>query len=501
LSASKPGEFFGHPKGLFVLFFTEMWERFCFYSMRAYIVLYMTQALLFSPKTSNGIYGAYLGFGYAATFIGGMLADRLIGQRRAIYLGGTLMAVAQFALAGHALLVPAPAAGAEAQSVGLFVGLNMLFFLALGLFDAGQGFFKPNISTIVGSLYEPGDSRRDGAFTIFYMGINIGAALAGFSGQISQTVGWHWGFLLAGGGMILAQVIFFAGRHTLLDKGLPPRPHALRDASFAGIPGTLVFILGITVFVPVAGYLLSHPAWVQNVAAWFVIPVIAYLLWEASRGTTEERGRMIVIVVLCCFCTLFWAFFELAGSALNLFADEHVDRVVPIFGELTSSLLTASINPVFIILLGIPFARLWVWLDKRRMEPSSPLKFALGLAQLGAGFLILYFGAVQAGTTGKCNVLYLVLGFLLHTTGELCLSPVGLSTVTKLSPARFVGMFMGVWFLFTAMGYVVGGWVGGLTEDLGYAEVFKVITMIAIGAGVLLGLVSPLLKRMMHGVK
>jgi POT family proton-dependent oligopeptide transporter len=478
-----------------------MWERFCFYSMRAYIVLYMVQALLFTQKASNGIYGAYLGFGYAATFLGGMLADRLIGQRRAIYLGGTLMAVAQFALAAHALIIPAPLAGAAPQADGLFVGLNMLFFLSLGLFDAGQGFFKPNISTIVGSLYEPGDARRDGAFTIFYMGINIGAALAGLSGQISQTVGWHWGFLLAGGGMILAQVIFFAGRHHLQGQGLPPRPRALRESSAAGIPGTLLFILGITAFVPVVGYLLSRPAWVQNFAAWFVVPVVAYLLWEAFRGTTEERGRMIVIVVLCCFCTMFWAFFELAGSALNLFADERVDRVVPLFGELTSSLLTASINPVFIILLGIPFAKLWVWLDKRRVEPSSPLKFALGLAQLGLGFFIMYLGAVQAGETGKCHVLYLVLGFLLHTTGELCLSPVGLSTVTKLSPARFVGMFMGVWFLFTAMGYVVGGWVGGLTEDRGYAEVFRMITIVAIGAGVLLGLVSPVLKRMMHGVK
>jgi POT family proton-dependent oligopeptide transporter len=240
---------------------------------------------------------------------------------------------------------------------------------------------------------------------------------------------------------------------------------------------------------------------VQNVAAWFMIPVIAYLLWEAFRSTKEERGRMIVIIVLCCFCTMFWAFFELAGSAINLFANERVDRVVPIFGELTSSLLTASINPIFIILLGIPFAKLWVWLNKRRMEPSSPLKFALGLLQLGAGFFMIFLGAVQAGTTGKCNVLYLVLGFFLHTTGELCLSPVGLSTITKLSPERFVGMFMGVWFLFTAMGYVVGSWIGGLTEDRGYADVFKLITIIAVVAGVLLALLSPFLKRMMHGVK
>jgi len=497
----KPGELFGHPKGLFVLFFTEMWERFCFYSMRAYIVLYMTQALLFSQKASNGIYGAYLGIGYASTFFGGMLADRLLGQRRAIYLGGSLMAVAQFALGAHALLIPAVTPGGEPKMDGLFVGLNMLFFLALGLFDAGQGFFKPNISTIVGSLYEQGDPRRDGAFTIFYMGINVGAALAGISGQISQTVGWHWGFFLAGGGMILAQIIFYAGRGALQGKGLPPQRSAPTAAAGAGIPNALLFVIGIGLFVPVAGYFLARPAWVQNIAAWFMIPVLLYLLYVAFRGTAVERGRMIVIIVLCCFCTMFWAFFELAGSAINLFANERVDLTVPVFGELTSSLVTASINPVLIFVLAIPFAKLWVWLNKRQMEPPSPLKFALGLAQLGAGFYIMYLGAAQAGTTGKCSIVYLVLGFFLHTTGELCLSPVGLSTITKLSPARIVGMFMGVWFLFTAMGYVVGGWVGGLTEHRGYAEVFKLIAIIAVAAGVVLGLLSPFLKKMMHGVK
>ena len=482
------------------MFFTEMWERFCFYSMRAYIILYMTQALLFSPKVSSGIYGAYLGIGYASTFFGGMLADRFLGHRRAIFLGGTLMAIAQFALGAHALLIPAPIAGAEPMVDGLFVGLNMLFFLALGLFDAGQGFFKPNISTMVGSLYEKGDPRRDGGFTIFYMGINIGAFLAGFSGDISQRFGWHWGFFLAGGGMVLAQVIFYRGRGALLHHGLPPQPV---DPSKAGNRSSAVFLLviGIALFIPIVAYSLAHPARVQHIAAYFMIPVLIYLLWIAMSSTKEDRDRIIVIIVLCCFCTLFWAFFELAGSALNLFANERVDLRVPIFGELTSSLVTASTNALFIVLLGFPFAKLWVWLDKKKMEPSSPLKFALGLVQLGAGFYVLYLGAAQAGTTGKCNIMYLVLGFLLHTTGELCLSPVGLSTITKLSPARYVGMFMGVWFLFTAMGYVVSGAVGGLTEDKGYAEVFKIITLIAIGAGVFLGILSPLLKRMMHGVK
>lgn len=236
-------------------------------------------------------------------------------------------------------------------------------------------------------------------------------------------------------------------------------------------------------------------------AIWLIGPVLVYLIWEAFRGTVEERGRMIVLIIMCMFSMTFWAFFELAGSSINLFADRHVDLNLPAVGEVTSSAITAVVNPVFIILFCMVFAKLWVWLAKRQMEPSSPLKFALGLVQLGAGFFVMYLGAVQAGPDGRCNVMYLVVGFLLHTTGELCLSPVGLSTVTKLAPARLVGMFMGVWFLFTALGYVVGGKVGGFAEDHGFEWMFWFITKCAVAAGILLGLISPFLKKLMHGVK
>jgi len=222
-------------------------------------------------------------------------------------------------------------------------------------------------------------------------------------------------------------------------------------------------------------------------------------LWEVKRATRVEGQRMLVIIILCGFSMLFWAFFELAGSAVNLFTDSEVDRVI--FGwEATASLLTGTINPFFIFILGIPFAKLWVWLDKRQAEPSSPLKFALGLMQLGLGFFVLYLGALQAVQTGRCNISFLVLGFYLHTTGELCLSPVGLSIITKLSPARLVGTFMGVWFLASALGNVFGGMVGGMTEDHGFGTVFWWIGATAVGAGVLLMLLVPLLKRMMHGV-
>ncbi|MCO6435681.1 MAG: peptide MFS transporter [Phycisphaerae bacterium] len=495
------GELFGHPKGLYVLFFTEMWERFSFYSMRAFLVLYMTKALLFSERISNEIYGAYLGFVYASTFVGGMLADRLLGQRRSIVIGGTLMAAAQFSLATHALLVGAPLSEEATQETGLFTGINILFFLGMGMLSAGNGFFKPNISTIVGTLYERNDPRRDGAFTIFYMGINIGAMLAAFSGQIAETVGWHWGFILAGSGMVLGQVIFFFGKPLLGDHGLPPTSNRTEGAT--GGPGisTIGVGIGVVVFIPLAALLMARPGVVQDLAIWIAIPVLAYLLWESFRSSREDCGRMIVIIVLCCFSMMFWGFFELAGSTINLFADEKVDRTLPIFGEITASFITAFTNAAFIIILGMPFAKLWVWLNKRSMEPSSPFKFALGLAQLGAGFWVMYLGALQAGSGGKCSIIFLALGFLLHTTGELCLSPVGLSTVTKLSPPKFVGMFMGVWFLASALGNVFAGIIGGWTEAEGFAYVFRFIGIVAVGAGVLLFLLTPPLKKMMFGVK
>jgi POT family proton-dependent oligopeptide transporter len=486
-------ELLGHPVGLFVLFSTELWERFSFYSMRAFLVLYMTKALLITKQSGNEIYGGYLGFVYAAPFVGGMLADRILGQRKAIVIGAFLMAAAQFALAAHAMLLD-PAGGAPSPA------LNAMFFMALGLMAAGNGFFKPNISSIVGSLYERGDGRRDSAFTIFYMGINIGALLAGFSGQIAESRGWHWGFLLAGIGMVLGQIIFFFGSGKLAGKGMPP-PAASGQSGVGGFPKSLAISLGVILFIPLTAFLIAHPKIVQYLAVIVALPILAYLLWEAFRSSKEERDRMIVLIIMCCFSILFWAFFELAGSAINLFTDEHVNRVVPWFGELKASLLTASTNSAFIVILAAPFAWLWVWLNKRRMEPSSPLKFSLGLLQLAAGFFVLYLGAAQAGSTGRCNILYLLIGFLLHTTGELCLSPVGLSTMTKLAPVRMVSTVMGVWFLSSALGNVLGGWVGGKTDQYGFDFIFKVIALVTAGSAILLLLLVRPLKRMMHGVK
>ena len=557
----KPRTLFGHPLGLFILFFTEMWERFSFYSMRGILVLYMTNVLLVAGGHADQIYGAYLGFVYAATFIGGMLADRLLGQRRAIYIGGFLMSLAQFTLTTHALMI---------RGGHSYDSLMPMFFTGLGLLACGNGFFKPNISTIVGTLYEAGDARRDSAFTIFYMGINIGATAASFSGGIAEKWGWFIGYLLAGIGMIASLVIFFLGRHSIAGSGLPPQGATLVGGRF-GIPNGLLLLVGVCAFIPLAGYMMARPAWVQDLALYISVPVLAYLLWEAARpfhkqagtsaggstitaivvallgfalfvayqasaprqlavGTltltlpayawiaplvlmlaciiwlisrgvrTEEGGRMVVIVVLCCFSMLFWGFFELAGSTITRFTQQRIDRML--FGwEVPAAWLVNFVNPFLIILLSIPFSWLWVWLDRKKLEPSSPFKFAMGLVQLGLGFLSLWAGAAHAGDTGKCSMSWLVLAFFLFTTGELCLSPVGLSMITKLSPARLVGMFMGVWFLASALANVFAGKIGGMTQESGFAAVFLLIAGITGAAAVVLFILAPMLKKIMHGVR
>lgn len=493
-----PGTLLGHPKGLFVVFSTALWERFSFYSMRGILTLYAAGVVLAALGQEAGgqadaIYGAYLGFVYASPLIGGMLADRLLGQRRAIYIGGTLMALAQFTLAGHALLIDA---GTPVKS------LNWMFFTGLGLLAAGNGFFKPNISTIVGTLYEQGDARRDGAFTIFYMGMNIGALAASFSAGFAQEYGWYLGFLLAGAGMILAQIIFALGRGTIAGKGLPPEGASLQSVSRLGIPNGIALLLGIIIVVPLFAYLMSHPSWVQGLAVIVAGPVVLYLLWEATRGSREEAGRMIVILVLCMFSVIFWGFYELAGSTITRFTEDIVNR--NIFGtEVQAAFLANFVNPLLIIILAIPAAAAWMWLDRKRMEPSSPLKFVFGLVFLMLGFLMLLLGAkeAQASGTHKCAMAWLILAFFFHTTGELCLSPVGLSTITKLAPARLVGLFMGVWFLSAALGNVLAPWVVGSAAGLAFDSIFtRAVVITTVGAVVLLVLV-PVLKRMMHGVK
>jgi POT family proton-dependent oligopeptide transporter len=508
----------GHPPGLFTLFFTEMWERFSFYSMRAFLTLYVVKVLLLSKATSTEIFGAYLAFVYASTFPGGILADRLLGQRLSIYIGGLALAASQFMFATHAVLCTRP--GADVES------LHWLFFAALGTISLGNGFFKPNISTIVGSLYQRTDPRRDGAFTIFYMGINIGAFLAGFSGQLAESIHWAVGFFLAGVGMLVGLTIFTVFRGTLQGQGYAPAGGAYLRNPAKGIPAYVWLALGIVLYIPLVAFLISRPQLVRIGSYFVALPIVGYLVWEVTRAAREERGRMIVLLVLCSFSAMFWGFYDLHGSVVNIFADNHVNRVLPfrlpfVIGgaaapvaeaiegaatapatrpvggtELKASLITGSTAALFVILLSIPFARLWVWLNRRRLEPSSPMKFALGLLQLGAGYFLIYLGAVQAADGSKAPLALLILGFFLHVTGELCLSPVGLSTITKLAPMRLVGMFMGVWFLSSALGHVLAGQLAAKADHWGYTTVFGTITALSVGAGVLLLILTPALKRL-----
>lgn len=487
MTNDRKDELFGHPKGLYVLFFAEMWERFSFYGMRALLVLYMTDAMKYSVQTATGVYGAYTGFVYATPLVGGMLADRFLGYRRAIMIGGALMALGHFAMA-----IESP----------------FYFYGALGLIIAGNGFFKPNISTMVGTLYPDRDPRRDGAFTIFYMGINIGAWGAPLlCGYLGERIGWHWGFSVAGVGMVFGLFVFVRWQSLFGEHGLPPRPAAWREPLILGIPKMWALYLAVALFVPTAAYVVAQPGWVITGLPYIGGAFALYACFEGIRSKPGERSRVFVVLILISFSVIFWACFEQAGSSINLFTRDHVDR--NILGWEVPTSWGQSINPWFIIILGIPFSLMWTWLSRVKMSPSSPLKFAMALFQVALGFVAMVIAARQAAASpdGTAHLGWLVLAYFLHTTGELCLSPVGLSMVTKLAPARLAGMLMGMWFLSNAFANVLAGWIAGLTGGEGtgsgdnYEPVFKgIIYFAAIGAGVLLLLV-PFLKRMEKGAE
>ena len=484
-----------HPKGLYVLFFSEMWERFSFYGMRALLVLYMTKQLFYGDARAYGVYGAYGALVYAAPVLGGFLADRFLGYRKAIILGGILMSLGHF-------LMAAPA--------------EIFFYTALALICLGNGFFKPNISSIVGKLYKEGDNRRDAGFTIFYMGINGGAFLAPLvCGLIGETFGWHYGFGLAGVGMLLGLIVFVRGGKHLEGHGLPPNPALLQKPLFAGLKSIHGLYIGCILLVPVLALGLNRNATVGGILYTVGIVIALFLLYTAFTSDKVTRDRLLVVMVLMFFHTLFFAFFEQAGSSLTLFADRNVDR--DIFGWVMPASVTQMINPFFIIVLAPMFAKLWIDLQSRGRQPSIPFKFVFGLLQVGLGFGALVYGGIMAQSTGVVAMVWLILAYLLHTTGELCLSPVGLSAVTKLSPPQAVGAVMGAWFLTISFGHHMGGGIAKLTRAPSdveataafnlvqslkvYSTVFLDIFWVALGASVLLLLLTPLLKRWMHGVE
>jgi POT family proton-dependent oligopeptide transporter len=477
--AALSGEFMGHPKGLYVLFFAEMWERFNYYGMRALLIFYMTKVFLFKDDFAALSYGAYTGLVYATPLLGGMLADRILGYRRAIILGGILMAIGEFALA-------APGFGWMPKTLTYFYG-------GLALIIIGNGFFKPNISTMVGTLYKPGDARRDSAFTIFYMGINIGATAAPLiCGYVGETWGYHYGFLIAGIGMVLGLLSFITFQGMLGEKGLPPGATSSRSVALS--LRDLMILIGSLLVVPVAAYLVSKPEFVSTYAA----PVsagafILYIMYESAKATPVERHGVYVILILAMFSIAFWGAFEQAGSSISLFTDRFVNRMVGDH-ELKASQFQA-VNAIYIVLLAPIFSWMWVRLGKVNINPSSALKFVLALIQVGFGFLFLVWAARQAQATGSSAMYLLLLAYFFHTTGELCISPVGLSMITKMAPARLGGMLMGFWFLTTSFGQILAGWLASKQQAWGFGTLFFRIMIGSIAAGLLLFVLYPAVKK------
>ncbi|RLB53284.1 MAG: MFS transporter [Deltaproteobacteria bacterium] len=518
------------PRELYMLFFAEMWERFSFYGMRALLTLYLTVDLFESlgkegaETKAFGIYAAYGSLVYATPFIGGILSDKVLGSKKAVMYGSVMMAIGHFVMA---------------------IENEFFLYIALSFLIIGNGFFKPNISTMVGGLYEDNDPRRDGGFTIFYIGINLGAMLAPLvCGYIGETYGWFWGFGLAGVGMMLGLAVFGQGKHRLGENGDPPSLERLKK-KVAGLPMEYVVYLGGLAAVGAFALLVRHYELMTYVLTPFAIGVIGIIFITAIRNEKEVRERLFVVIVLLFFSTLFWAFFEQAGSSITVFTNFNVDR-----GPIKASLFQ-SVNPAFIMLLAPLFAMMWLRLNARGIEPSIPMKFALGLLLLGFGFVAMGYSGSLA-KVGEVEVLangvmvtkaaavvplfILVGGYLLHTMGELCMSPIGLSMVTKLSPKRNVSMVMGAWFLSSAMAHHIGGIIAvfttgggeegqaageqalaaGLLGSVGdlspevlesydklatYLDVFTYIGWTAVGAAVLAAAISPILVKWMHGVR
>ena len=491
-----------HPPGLRVLFLTELWERFSYYGMRAILIFYLTRQLRFEDTDAYLLYGSYVSLIYALPVLGGLLADRLLGARPAVTAGAVLLVLGHFTLAFEA---QPPAVGADGALVRDAFGAQVLY-LALALLCVGTGLLKANVSTLVGSLYPRADPRRESAFTIFYFGINLGALAASLLvGWLGERAGWSWGFGAAGVGMLLGLGFYLGGRRHLAHVGAPPVPGRLTARGPLGLRTDGLVGAGILATVLAVWQLIQLPALVGtvlgSVATLAVGSVVAVAL---LRLVPVDRDRMLLLLFLSGCSVLFWALFEQAGSSLNLFTDRNVDRAV--LGREIPAAQFQALNAGFILLLAPVFALLWPFLACRGLEPSAPAKFAVAIVLAGAGFWALVVGAVGA-VDGRVALGWLVLAYFLHTTGELCLSPVGLATVTRLSVPGLVGLMMGIWYLSIAG----AGWIGGLVAsamDTGetdaegsltaFTALFRDLGTAACVAGAVLLLAAPLLRRAMH---
>ena len=491
IQTRQTSQFLGHPAGLFVCFLTEMWERFSYYGMRALLIFYLTKHWEFSDASSYLIYGAYTSLVYIMPVFGGMLADQVLGSKKAVTYGAILLVL------GH---------------TGMTVESEVqIFYLSLALIISGVGFLKPNISTLVGALYEEGDPRRDSGFTIFYMGINIGAFSATLlCGYLGETYGWAYGFGAAGIGMLFGLVIFLFGQPYLHGLAGPPS-NLYKEKNFGISNENWAYISGI-LMVLVSWFLVQNQQLVGSLLGGFgAICIGGWLFYTLLKCPPIERDRLIVVGILILFSLMFWALFEQAGSSLNILTDRGVDR--SLLGWTVPASMFQSLNALFIFTLAPFFAMLWIALAKRNMEPSTPLKFAIGIIFVGLGFLVLVAG-MESSDGVQTAVIWIILIYLLHTLGELCLSPVGLSSVTKLSPQRIVGVMMGMWFFASAAGNYVAGLIAratssnsmsatnetfDLVQKASFVEVYTNVGLMAVGCGIVLALITPILKRLMHG--
>ncbi|MEZ5470300.1 MAG: peptide MFS transporter [Marinicella sp.] len=509
LTKEAKDELWGHPKGLYVCFFTELWERFSFYGMKFLLVLYLTKYHLFTDAQGLDVLGAYAGLVYAIPVIGGMLADKYLGPRKAVTFGAILLVI------GHGLMA---VEGEQAAIVNGVVTQDLaalnVFYLALAFIILGVGFLKPNISTIVGKLYGENDPRRDSGFTIFYMGINIGSFTATLlCGWLGETYGWGYGFGAAGVGMLVGLIFFLRGQKFLYGHADPDEPEELKKSVLGPINLEWTIYLLSLLSLPLVWYVVQREAWVHS-GQWVLLALAAgfMMFYAFVKSTPVERSRIIVLIVLIASTIVFWALFEQAGASMTLFADRVMDRTA--FGIEFKASQFGSLNAGFIILLAPVFAWLWVWLSKRNLEPSTPAKFGLGLIQAGLGFGALVLGATMPEASGKVAMIWLVLAYLLHTTGELALSPVGLSAVTKLAPSKIVGFSMGTWFLATALSETLAtrlskfaAFDGEAAESLSmteqvakYTELFDFLMWLGISAGVFMLIITPILKKGMKGI-
>ncbi len=558
----------GHPRGLVILFFTEMWERFSYYGMRGLLIIYLTQHFLFSDERSSVLYGAYTALVYVMTIIGGSLADRYLGSRKAVTFGAILLCLGHFGMAfegtgskefinynSSEYQVTLDGRGGEATPiivngdavssyqfindgqqleienpdvVGLPKTINTsdfssriehektykdILYLSLALIIAGVGFLKANISTMVGALYEKGDIRRDSGFTLFYMGINLGAFLASLiCGYLGITYGWKYGFGLAGIGMLAGLITFLSFQSWLEGRAEPPNPAKLKESALGPINYEwMCYLIGLVIIV-VAMFFVRNPDTAGQILLPLGIAMFAWLLFYAFTKTdsTIERDKMLAAIYFVLAQIPFWALFEQAGSSLNLFTDRLVDK--EILGWTVPAPMFQSLNAGFIFIFAPIFAWLWIALAKRNMNPSSPVKFAIGVFMAGLGFLVLVAGMKVSGIDGKTAVIFIFLIYLVHTLGELFLSPIGLSAVTKMAPARVVGMTMGAWFLYSGLSNYLAGLIarttgaetlGGKLTDVaaakaGYISVYTNVAYWAMGIAAVMLLISPIVKRWMH---